>query len=204
MKRKPSGYQLDAAEFQDALAILKREQQANLPTRPQRILFILLNIAAYGVVLSIVSTVVLGILSLYLTGLFIVAATVLFFLNFPLVLKLVRQGRLVRRLGLSQVLHGPWKAERKKHRFLNVITIVVGCFGVVVILFGLLMIILGGMYSLLGPIVGSALFLILEKIILARTEYWPICMGVILTLSVLFLRGGLVGFIQSKTRKGNQ
>lgn len=68
----------------------------------------------------------------------------------------------------------------------------------------LIMILLGGMYSFLGPTVGSAIFLVMEKIILAQTEYWPICMGIILTFCVLFLRGGAVGFLQSKLRKGSQ
>jgi branched-chain amino acid transport system permease protein len=68
----------------------------------------------------------------------------------------------------------------------------------------LLMIILGGTYNFLGPTAGAAIFLILEKVIFARTEYWPICMGVVLACCVLFLRGGLLGFLQSKLRKGSQ
>jgi branched-chain amino acid transport system permease protein len=68
----------------------------------------------------------------------------------------------------------------------------------------LIMIILGGMYTFFGPIVGAAIFLIMEKIILARTEYWPISMGIVLTCCVLFLRGGSLGFLQSKFQKGSQ
>lgn len=66
----------------------------------------------------------------------------------------------------------------------------------------LLMIILGGTYHFLGPLVGSAIFLMVEKIILARTEYWPIFMGTILVCCVLFLRGGVLGFVQNKIKKG--
>lgn len=68
----------------------------------------------------------------------------------------------------------------------------------------LIMIILGGVYTFMGPMVGAAMFLVIEKIILSQTEYWPISMGIILTCCVLFLRGGSLGFLQSKLSKGSQ
>jgi branched-chain amino acid transport system permease protein len=66
-----------------------------------------------------------------------------------------------------------------------------------------MMCILGGMYTFLGPTVGAGVVIGMEKIILARTEYWPIWMGGALLGCVLFLRGGIVGFLQSKFQKGH-
>jgi branched-chain amino acid transport system permease protein len=66
----------------------------------------------------------------------------------------------------------------------------------------LIMILLGGLYSFLGPYVGAIIFLVMEKLILAHTEYWPLCMGILLTFCVFFLRGGMLGLIASKLNRG--
>ncbi len=52
---------------------------------------------------------------------------------------------------------------------------------------------LGGIYSFSGPIVGALLFYIIKDIIVRFTEYWLICLGVIVVILVLGFRGGVVG-----------
>jgi branched-chain amino acid transport system permease protein len=62
----------------------------------------------------------------------------------------------------------------------------------------LLMILLGGMYYFAGPAVGAALLVFLDKFLTAYTEYWPFFLGLAFLCIVLFLRGGLVGFLSDK------
>ena len=63
----------------------------------------------------------------------------------------------------------------------------------------------GGMYSLVGPVIGSTV-LILLKILLqqshrAMVEIWAIVLGLILLVVVLFAPGGLVGLYQQIFKK---
>jgi branched-chain amino acid transport system permease protein len=51
---------------------------------------------------------------------------------------------------------------------------------------------LGGVYSFSGPIVGSVLFYLLKDIIVRFTEYWQICLGIIVVVLVMGFRGGVV------------
>ena len=57
---------------------------------------------------------------------------------------------------------------------------------------------LGGMYNFLGPVLGSMVYILLEKAIMSFSEYWPFILGPVVVLVVLFLRGGIVGFISEK------
>ncbi|UFZ02883.1 branched-chain amino acid ABC transporter permease [Bradyrhizobium ontarionense] len=59
----------------------------------------------------------------------------------------------------------------------------------------MVMVILGGMGTLLGPVVGSVAFLVLEEVLSQITEYWAIIMGPLLLLVVLFGRGGIMGML---------
>lgn len=63
------------------------------------------------------------------------------------------------------------------------------------------MIILGGMGSLFGPVLGAFVFLILEDVLVAYTEYWMVYFGPFLVIMVLFSRGGFWGFIK---REGSE
>ncbi len=54
-------------------------------------------------------------------------------------------------------------------------------------------VILGGLGTLLGPIVGTAVYLTLEQLLTSWTEHWMIVMGPVLTLIALFGRKGLAG-----------
>lgn len=57
------------------------------------------------------------------------------------------------------------------------------------------MVVLGGAGSLFGPVLGTALFLILEEFLSAFTIYWQIIFGPVLILVVLFGRGGIDGLL---------
>lgn len=57
---------------------------------------------------------------------------------------------------------------------------------------------LGGMRIFLGPAVGAAIFMYLKEIISGYTELWMIYLGAVLIGFVIFLPGGIVGFIQGK------
>ena len=57
----------------------------------------------------------------------------------------------------------------------------------------LVMILLGGVGSFLGPVVGAAVFKILDTVVTARLHYWGAVLGSILTLLVVLFPHGLVG-----------
>lgn len=57
---------------------------------------------------------------------------------------------------------------------------------------------LGGLNSFAGPIVGSVVYIFLSKIIAQNTTYWMFFLGIIIAFLVLFMRSGIVGFVQEK------
>jgi len=57
----------------------------------------------------------------------------------------------------------------------------------------LLMVIIGGAGTLVGPVVGAAVIIILQNLISAYTELWPLFMGLIFIVCVLFARDGILG-----------
>jgi branched-chain amino acid transport system permease protein len=57
---------------------------------------------------------------------------------------------------------------------------------------------LGGFYNFGGPIVGSAVYIFLSKIISKETMFWMFFLGVIIVFLVLFMRNGIVGFLSEK------
>lgn len=57
------------------------------------------------------------------------------------------------------------------------------------------MVILGGTGALFGPVIGASVFLLLEEIMSGFTIYWHLPFGIMLILAVLFLRGGISGFL---------
>jgi len=56
-----------------------------------------------------------------------------------------------------------------------------------------LMAIIGGLSSVVGPVIGAIIYLLLEQFLSAATAHWPLIMGVILVLIVLFAREGVMG-----------
>lgn len=57
----------------------------------------------------------------------------------------------------------------------------------------LIMTILGGVYTFLGPAVGAVILVVLDYLVTARTEYWPLLLGCILLALVYFFPEGVVG-----------
>src|SRR4029453_6164973 len=56
-----------------------------------------------------------------------------------------------------------------------------------------IMTLLGGAGTFFGPFVGAGTFLVLEDLISARTESWPLVIGLIFMAFVLFLPRGIWG-----------
>ena len=57
------------------------------------------------------------------------------------------------------------------------------------------MVVLGGTGTVFGPVLGTAVFLILEEELSSISVYWPLVFGPFLILVVLFAKGGLMGAI---------
>ncbi len=60
------------------------------------------------------------------------------------------------------------------------------------------MAVIGGPLSFFGPLVGSVVYTFLSAFVTGFTEYWPIVIGIIIILIVLFLPGGILGTFQQK------
>lgn len=63
---------------------------------------------------------------------------------------------------------------------------------------------LGGVYNFLGPVVGSIVYMFLDKLITSYTEYWPLVLGLVIIALLIFLRGGIVGFIAERVAIARQ
>jgi branched-chain amino acid transport system permease protein len=64
-----------------------------------------------------------------------------------------------------------------------------------------IMAVLGGMRSFWGPLVGAAVFVVLQDYVSSHTENWMSVVGLIFVLVVLFFPRGLLGLVQ---RRGEQ
>ncbi|MGH1357552.1 MAG: branched-chain amino acid ABC transporter permease [Burkholderiaceae bacterium] len=72
------------------------------------------------------------------------------------------------------------------------------------------MVILGGSASLFGPVLGAAAFLVLEEVLQIAMNatregvgiYWHLPFGILLILSVLFLKRGVIGLLYGKEKRG--
>jgi branched-chain amino acid transport system permease protein len=58
---------------------------------------------------------------------------------------------------------------------------------------GLMMVITGGIGTLVGPVVGAMVFILVQEILSSYTEHWMIFTGAVFVLIVIFLPGGVVG-----------
>ena len=61
----------------------------------------------------------------------------------------------------------------------------------------LMMVIIGGIGTLIGPVLGAMLFLLIQEVLSSYTEQWMIFTGAIFVLMVIFLPGGLVGAVKT-------
>jgi len=62
------------------------------------------------------------------------------------------------------------------------------------------MVILGGVSTVLGPVLGSSTFILVEEVLSSFTIYWHLPFGLMLIVLVLFVRGGLMGLLTKKGR----
>ncbi|MBI1962174.1 MAG: branched-chain amino acid ABC transporter permease [Candidatus Rokubacteria bacterium] len=58
---------------------------------------------------------------------------------------------------------------------------------------GLMMVLTGGIGTLIGPILGAMVFILIQEVLSSYTEHWMIFSGAVFVLMVIFLPGGLVG-----------
>lgn len=65
----------------------------------------------------------------------------------------------------------------------------------------LIMSILGGIGSFLGPAIGAATLIILDRVTTEFTEYWPSVLALILLCVLFFFPEGLTGFAKKRDRK---
>ena len=63
----------------------------------------------------------------------------------------------------------------------------------------IIMVILGGIGTLVGAVMGAAIYIMLEHELSALTEHWLVILGPLLILVVLFAKRGVAGFL---TREG--
>lgn len=59
----------------------------------------------------------------------------------------------------------------------------------------MVMVLLGGLGTLFGPVLGAAVFLMLEEMLSMYTEHWMVYMGPLLVLTVVFAKRGLLGML---------
>jgi branched-chain amino acid transport system permease protein len=62
----------------------------------------------------------------------------------------------------------------------------------------MIFIILGGVGRLFGPVIGALVFVALEHWLGGLSDYWHIYLGLLLLLTVLFGRGGLIGMVSGR------
>lgn len=62
----------------------------------------------------------------------------------------------------------------------------------------MVMVLLGGLGSLFGPVLGAAVYLLLEETLAMYTEHWMVYLGPILILVVIFAKRGLFGVVVGK------
>ena len=56
-------------------------------------------------------------------------------------------------------------------------------------------ILIGGLGRIYGPLIGAAFFVAFEQFFGSYTEHWQIFLGIIIISTVLFAKGGIIGFI---------
>lgn len=65
----------------------------------------------------------------------------------------------------------------------------------------ILMSVLGGIGQFFGPFIGAAAIIVLQDVVGAETEYWPLMIGIVMMVMVILLPRGVVGELKAlKTR----
>ena len=60
------------------------------------------------------------------------------------------------------------------------------------------MTVIGGPVGFLGPMIGSVIYTFLMAFVTGFTEYWPLVIGAVIILVVLFMPGGVLGLVEEK------
>jgi branched-chain amino acid transport system permease protein len=60
------------------------------------------------------------------------------------------------------------------------------------------MTVIGGPLGFLGPMIGSVIYTFLMAFVTGFTEYWPLTIGLIIILVVLFMPGGVLGLMEER------
>jgi branched-chain amino acid transport system permease protein len=71
----------------------------------------------------------------------------------------------------------------------------------------MLMVIIGGAGTLIGPVIGAGVIFILQNFISAYTERWPLFIGIIFVICVMYARNGIAGYLlklEVKRRRCNE
>jgi branched-chain amino acid transport system permease protein len=62
------------------------------------------------------------------------------------------------------------------------------------------MCLLGGMYTFFGPLAGASILVLLRVFVSVYTQYWSLLLGAILTLVIIFLPDGVLGYAVRRFR----
>jgi len=62
------------------------------------------------------------------------------------------------------------------------------------------MTVIGGTLGFLGPLIGSVIYTFLMAFVTGFTEYWPLVIGSIIILVVLFVPGGVLGLVGERAK----
>jgi branched-chain amino acid transport system permease protein len=62
------------------------------------------------------------------------------------------------------------------------------------------MTLIGGAGSFVGPMLGSVIYTLLQAVVKMYTVYWPLTIGTIILLIVLFMPGGVLGLIEKRIK----
>ncbi|HEX7052852.1 MAG TPA: branched-chain amino acid ABC transporter permease [Burkholderiales bacterium] len=65
----------------------------------------------------------------------------------------------------------------------------------------IVMTVLGGMHSFVGPVIGAAVYVVLQTVLTGYTEYWALILGVLVIAIVMLMPEGIVGWF-ARGRRG--
>jgi branched-chain amino acid transport system permease protein len=63
----------------------------------------------------------------------------------------------------------------------------------------LIMVMLGGAGTLVGPVVGAGVFLLMKNVVSSYSEHWLLIVGVVFMSCVMFFPGGIWGTLRRRT-----
>ena len=66
------------------------------------------------------------------------------------------------------------------------------------------MVLLGGLQTLIGPVVGSSVFLLLQDSFIGITQYWHALFGGVILLLVLVFPQGIAGYVRQLSERFSQ